>query len=156
MTSLSIKIENKSQSRVFIITSSFTTQFCVPLLPLELVLPSNRFKCLLYFWNFTWYVGTLCGILTSWIQRTNGAFHRLSGSKNRYKIFPRLKGVIEAILYTDHRTCLNHWIHVSCETLETHSYLVMISLAPWVCRSWGFQVFSFQCYNQIVVGTTLL
>ena len=42
------EIKKKSQSRFFIVTSSFKTQFCVSLLLLELVLPGNRYKCLLF------------------------------------------------------------------------------------------------------------
>ena len=52
----SIKTEKKSQNRLFIVASSFRTQFCVSLLLLELVLPSNKYKCLLFSWKFAWYV----------------------------------------------------------------------------------------------------
>ena len=48
----SIEIAKKSQGRLFTVTSSFKTQFCVSLLFLELVFPSIRYKCLL----FAWYV----------------------------------------------------------------------------------------------------
>ena len=41
------KQKKKKQSRLFIVTSSFKTQLRVSLLFLELVLPSNRDKCLL-------------------------------------------------------------------------------------------------------------
>ena len=44
----SIEIEKKSQPRLFIVTPSFNTQFCVSLLFLELVLQSYRYKCLLF------------------------------------------------------------------------------------------------------------